>query len=85
MTGEFVASVNADMRVGGVEETITVSGDAPLVDIQSATRQAVMDRALLDVLPSAGGNLSNVAALIPGIVAASVDVGGLSGVGEAPR
>jgi hypothetical protein len=82
LTGEFVASVNADLRVGGLEETITVSGDAPLVDVQSATRQSVMDREILDVLPSAGGNLSNVAALIPGVVASGVDVGGLSGVGR---
>jgi hypothetical protein len=82
LTGEFVASVNADLRVGGVEETITVSGEAPIVDVQSATRQTVMDREILDVLPASGGNLSNVAALIPGVVAATVDVGGLSGVGR---
>jgi hypothetical protein len=82
LTGEFVATVNADLRVGGVEETITVSGEAPLVDVQSATKQSVLDRDVLDVLPSAGGNLSNVAALIPGIVANGVDVGGLSGIGR---
>src|SRR5438034_6566464 len=32
ITAGFTAAVNADMQVGAVEETITVSGEAPLVD-----------------------------------------------------
>ena len=35
----FTATVNADMRVGALEETITVTGAAPLVDVQSVTQQ----------------------------------------------
>src|SRR5678809_160106 len=36
LTGSFVASINAEMRVGALEETITVTGETPVVDVQSA-------------------------------------------------
>ena len=38
LTGSFTASVNADMRVGAVAETITVTGETPVVDVQNAQR-----------------------------------------------
>ena len=37
--GDFVMTVNADLRVGGLEETITVTGESPIVDVQSARRR----------------------------------------------
>src|SRR5262245_43848440 len=39
LSGTFTATVNADMRVGGVEETITITGSSPIVDVQSTVRQ----------------------------------------------
>src|SRR3954467_15489246 len=39
LTGSFVAAVNVELRVGTVEETITVSGEAPIVDVQSIRRE----------------------------------------------
>ena len=42
LTGTFVATVNADMKVGALEETITVTGETPIVDVQSA--QGAADR-----------------------------------------
>ena len=36
LPAEFVATVNADLRVGGLEETVTVTGESPVVDVQSA-------------------------------------------------
>ena len=36
LTGSFTATVNADLRVGNIAETVTVSGEAPIVDVQSA-------------------------------------------------
>src|SRR5713101_3484051 len=39
MTGRFIATVNADMKIGGVAETITVSGETPVVDVASAGTQ----------------------------------------------
>src|SRR5882762_1791223 len=37
--GSFVASVNAELKVGTVAETITVTGETPIVDVQSANVQ----------------------------------------------
>src|SRR4026209_796307 len=39
LSGSFVATVNGDLRVGGVAETITVSGEAPVVDVTSTRNQ----------------------------------------------
>jgi hypothetical protein len=62
----FTATVNADMSLGTVEETVTVSGEAPLVDTQSARRQTVMSAEMLAVLPSSVKNLNNLVTLTPG-------------------
>ena len=46
LTAGFTATVNADMQVGALEETITVTGAAPLVDTQNVRQQRVVsDRA----------------------------------------
>ncbi|MBI4264934.1 MAG: TonB-dependent receptor [Acidobacteria bacterium] len=67
LQGTVTVTVNADMRVGGVEETITVTGEAPVVDVQTVTQQRVMDRTVLDAIPT-GRTVHNMAALIPGMV-----------------
>ncbi|MEQ1757518.1 MAG: TonB-dependent receptor [Vicinamibacterales bacterium] len=84
LTGSFTATVNAEMRVGALEETVTVTGEAPTVDTQSATRQTVITAALADAIPS-GRQLQNLAVLIPAVTATggtggrSQDVGGVLG------
>src|SRR5512132_2799304 len=79
LTGSFVATVNADLRVGSIAETITVSGETPVVDVQSTTRQRVMDREILDNIPS-GRTQYNLGVLIPGVVlTGGQDVGGSGG------
>ena len=40
LAGTFTAAVDAEMRVGAIEETITVTGETPLVDVQSADAPA---------------------------------------------
>jgi hypothetical protein len=81
LTGTFTATVNAELRVGALEETITVTGETPIVDVQSTTRQRVLDQETLDVLPS-GKNPVFLAALIPGVTTADRDVGGILGMGR---
>jgi hypothetical protein len=54
LSGTFTARINADMRVGGLEETIKVTGDTPVVDVQSTQQERVLDREVLDALPNAG-------------------------------
>src|SRR5262249_10220984 len=65
LSGTFVATVNAELTVGSVTETITVSGETPIVDVQSVRRQQVIGSELLNSIPAArsyGGLLT----LMPG-------------------
>ena len=62
----FTATVNADMQVGALAETITVTGAAPLVDTRNARKQTVVSSDLLNMLPSSVKNLNNLVALTPG-------------------
>jgi hypothetical protein len=66
LTGTFTASIDADMRVGALEETITVTGETPIVDVQSATRQRVIDRDVIDSIPTSRMAFT-LAVLIPGV------------------
>ena len=54
------------MQVGALEETITVTGESPLVDTRNARKQTVVSDDLLNVLPSSVKNLNNLVALTPG-------------------
>jgi len=75
LTGSFAATVNVDLKVGALAETVTVTGEAPVVDIQSATKQRVVDQELLVAIPT--GRTPQVAAfMIPGVSLSNVDVGG---------
>ena len=76
----FTATVNADMKVGSLEETITVSGASPVVDVQNVRQQTTMSRTLLDTVPTNKGMLS-FAALTPAVVSVTTaqDVGGSKG------
>jgi hypothetical protein len=71
----FTASVNAEMKVGGVEETIVVTGETPVVDLQGTVAQAVLTRNVLDTIPS-GRDVFGYGLLIPGVTTGSPDVGG---------
>ena len=77
LSGSFAATVNAELKVGAIEETITVTGEAPIVDVQSATKQRVMDRTVIDGIP-VGRYVASMGVLIPGVYLASgtQDVGG---------
>jgi hypothetical protein len=66
LTGSFVATVNADMKVGSLEETITVSGQTPIVDVQSVRRQTTLSNETLTTVPTAR-SWAATAVLIPGI------------------
>ena len=74
LTGAFTSTVDVEMRVGSLEETITVTGEAPIVDVQSTTRQRVMDQEAISTLPT-GRNMFNLGVLVPGI---SISTGGLA-------
>jgi hypothetical protein len=71
----FTASVNAEMKVGGLEETVVVSGESPVVDLQGTVAQSVLTRNVLDTIPS-GRDVFSYGLLIPGMTTSSPDVGG---------
>ena len=52
LTGTFVATVNADLAVGGLEETVTVSGQSPTVDVQSVSVQQTLSGSVIAAIPS---------------------------------
>jgi len=80
----FTATINAELRVGTVEETITVEGTSPIVDIQNVNQIKVVTRELIDTIPT-GRGFANFATLIPGVTMSnsslniSQDVGGGTG------
>ena len=67
LASEFNATVNAELRVGGLQETITVTGESPIVDVQSAKRQRTLDSELVQSLPTAKGYAA-LMVLIPSAV-----------------
>src|SRR5438093_2005332 len=73
LTGSFTAAVNAELRVGTVQETVTVTSETPIVDIQSTGVQKVVDHAVIDAVPT-GRLPTELAVLIPG-VSASASIG----------
>jgi hypothetical protein len=74
----FTSTVDAELRVGKVEETITVTGESPIVDIQSASTARSVTSETFKELPG-GGSWIQMAALVPAIRATNTDVGGVLG------
>src|SRR5215467_8032624 len=73
VTGAGVITINADLKVGSVAETITVSGETPVVDVQSATRQEVLSNDVLKTLP-ATRSYDSLLAAVPSVTGGSLDV-----------
>ena len=65
LPAEFTATVNAELSVGALQETVTVSGEAPIVDIRSSGAQMQVQRDTLEALPGTG-RLALLNTLIPG-------------------
>jgi hypothetical protein len=83
LTGTAVTQADADLRIGAVQETITVSGESGTVDLQSTTRQTSMDAEIVTAIPTSRNGFA-VGVLIPGVTLgtggnASQDVGGSLG------
>src|SRR6202140_3466489 len=77
LTTSFTANVGAEMRVGGVAETITVSGESPIVDVQNVVQKSTATRDAMDQLPT-DRNFVSFAALTPAVLVTGVrqNVGG---------
>jgi len=78
LSGTFAATINADMKVGAVAETITVTGETPTVDLQNTTRQAQMTQEIVKDIPTSRNPFA-AGVLIPGVKKGAFtaqDVGG---------
>ena len=80
LSGARIVTIDVQLTVGGVQETVTVSGETPVVDIQSSTRQQVMSDAIIAALP-AGRSHYDLAALVPGLVGQQFGRSGWQDVG----
>jgi hypothetical protein len=80
LEGSFVATVNVDLSLGNVSETVTVSGQSPVVDVQSSQKERVFSQELIEAIPAGRSHINEIV-LIPGIQAAQPGRGGLQDVG----
>jgi Carboxypeptidase regulatory-like domain len=77
----ITTNVGITMKVGNVAETVTVSGETPIVDLQSTAQTTAANAKAFKELPT-GGSWVNMAQLVPAINSAffgNRDVGGLQG------
>ena len=80
LTSTFVANVDAEMAVGGIAETILVSGASPLVDVETVTQTQALTAEVIAELPT-GRSFQNLGILVPGVQVPlrQQDVGGAGG------
>lgn len=78
LEGAFAATVNASLTIGAVEETITVAGASPIVDVESTRAQFVNNKDILESLPVAR-TLNGGMSLVPGVNSTNNAAGSSSG------
>jgi hypothetical protein len=74
----FTAPLNASLQIGAVEETVTVTGEAPVVDVQGVSQQKTLGKEALEALPTAR-SFATLGTTLPGVTANQRDVGGTQG------
>src|SRR5262245_42567514 len=75
LTVGFNARVDLTLKLGAVEESVTVSGQSPVVDVTNTAGSVAFTKEVLDSIPR-GRDLQNIFAMAPGVTQAVADVGG---------
>jgi hypothetical protein len=75
LEGNFTATINIELAVGTLQESVTVSGASPVVDVQSNAKQQVLTRDVLSAVPTAG-TIQGLGQLVVGVTLNVPDVGG---------
>jgi hypothetical protein len=75
--GSGVIPINADLKVGALQETITVTGESPLVDTQTTRRETVITSETISTLPVTR-SYGTLLAAIPGIVTDNASRGAMT-------
>lgn len=78
ISASFTATIDEVMKVGSVQETVTVTGETPVVDLQSAAQTKSVTAQVFKEIPSSGSWVQ-MAALVPAVRAQVQDVGGVLG------
>jgi len=77
-------TINGKLEVATLQETVTVTSQAPTIDLESSKVAVNWDQQKLDEIPYSR-SLTGLIGLIPGLYATSLDVGGSSfGTGSGP-
>ena len=79
LRADFTGTFNANLEVGALEESITVTGASPVVDVSSNAKVEVLTREVLDQVPT-GRNIQAYAQLVSGVTLNVPDVGGSRGM-----
>jgi outer membrane receptor for ferrienterochelin and colicin len=61
-------TIDFELSVAGVQETVTVSGESPLVEVTKSEVSTIVDRRQIDALPLSGRDFSDLMRLTPGVV-----------------
>ncbi len=75
LQANFTATINIDLAVGTLQESVTVSGASPVVDVQSNAKQQVLTRDVLNAVPTAG-TIQGLGQLVVGVTLNVPDVAG---------
>ena len=75
LPANFTSTINIELTVGALQESVTVAGASPVVDVQSNVKQQVMSRELLDAVPTAR-TIQGLGQLVLGVRLDGPDVGG---------
>ena len=67
LAGTFVATINADLKVGTLEETVVVTGESPIVDVQSVSRQTTLTNDMINDIPAVR-SYAGLMSLMPNMV-----------------
>ncbi|HUQ89707.1 MAG TPA: TonB-dependent receptor, partial [Vicinamibacterales bacterium] len=75
LPSDFTMTINSELKVGALEEVLTVTGASPIVDVQSTTKSQVLNREALDAIPT-GRTIQAMGQLITGVSLNQPDIGG---------
>ncbi|MFN2445074.1 MAG: carboxypeptidase regulatory-like domain-containing protein [Vicinamibacterales bacterium] len=75
LSSNFTATIDIALSVGALEESVTVTGSSPVVDVQSNVKQQVLARDVLDAVPTAR-TIQSIGQLVVGVTLTTPDVGG---------
>jgi hypothetical protein len=67
LQGSFTASLDAELSVGALTETVTVTGELPAVDTRTATREVTLSGELVRSIPTVR-SYNALVVLVPGVV-----------------